>query len=957
MMMKKYILAIVLFGLAAGEARAQRIDRVTRVEPVRYEKRDGRLKILSCVRLSDAPTGKCTLQLGDERLAVESGSTGDSLLVWLPMIGRSDRLTLRSGRRELSSYAVQAPVPDDWGYFADGTIHIIQSSHQDIAWMDTPEYCRRERIEDIIAPALDMMRSDTTFRFEMEQTLNLMEFLEAHPERRDEVIARYREGRFAWGATYNQPYEGLSSGEQLVRQAYYGRKWIGEHLPGCDDRTANNLDVPGRTMQMPQILAKSGIRNLVVSRMREGFYDWYSPDGSSVLTYTPGNYGWATLVWKFFEKDAVTAFERLHPRSRLWSDYFRERHIPPHYAVMMSCDATKPVNFAPVIDEWNRIVELAEVPLPRLRCSTAEEFLAAVDVPEARMERVDGERPDLWLYIHGPAHYRQTAAKREAGVLLPAAELFTSIGRVALDGEWDYPRAVFDRAWMASIYPDHGLGGKNGEITDRIFGDSLAVARDLGRSLLDASLRGIAAHVSPGAGDRIVFNDLAWERTEVAYLPAGERPMALRTSDGRRVPVQRVQRDGRDCYAFVAERIPSVGYAAYRTEPAAKESASELPTGVVQGDNHYRNAFYDVVLGDGGIVSLRDLKRDCDLAETSRFAFGDVLDAGYTGNGAGEFNRIADLEVADQTRVGSQKASWRIVATGAVCTSFENAVQTAHARVIQRITLYHAVPKIDFDITLENFTGEHNRQYRILFPLNMKSASSRIHYEVPMGVAEVGVSEMKDVPGGWSWGGTYVHHPADSHPREIQNFISASGNGFGVTMSSCVAVADWIDPSRDRADYPVLQGVLLSSHKSCHGEGNWYHQTGTHTFRFSIFAHDEGWTNGYCSGVGANHPLEVVGREGTGGRLPARASFVGVSDPLVALTTLKKADDGQALILRLAEMEGRDKTVEVTLPFDVKRVVRTDLVEQGGEPVVGSGRRLTLRLGHHAIETFKLELR
>ena len=276
--------------------------------------------------------------------------------------------------------------------------------------------------------------------------------------------------------------------------------------------------------------------------------------------------------------------------------------------------------------------------------------------------------------------------------------------------------------------------------------------------------------------------------------------------------------------------------------------------------------------------------------------------------------------------------------------------------MIQRITVYHAIKKIDFDVTLENFTGEHNRQYRILFPLNMKRASSRIHYEVPMGVAEVGVSEMKSVPGGWSWGGTYVHHPADSHPREIQNFISASGNGFGVTMSSCVAVADWIDPSRDQSDYPVLQGILLSSHKSCHGEGNWYHQTGTHSFRFSILGHEAGWQNGYCFGVGANHPLLPVAREGRGGDLEASCSFIRISDPLVSLTTLKKADGGNALILRLTEMEGVDKTVEVTLPFDVKRVTRTDLIEEGGEPVAGSGRRLTLRLGHHAIETYKLEL-
>jgi len=954
--MNKTLLAIALFGLAAGEISAQQIGRVARVEPVRYEKRDGRLKILSYVKLSEAPARKTVLQLGDEPLAVEAGSTGDSLLVWLPMIGKSDVLTLRSGRKVLSSKAVEAPIPDDWDYFRNGTIHIIQSSHQDIAWMDTPEYCRTERIEDIIIPALDIMREDPNFTFEMEQTLNLMEFLEAHPERRDEVIERYKEGRFVWGATYNQPYEGLASGEQLVRQAYYGRKWIRENLPGCDDRTANNVDVPGRTMQMPQILAKSGIRNLFVSRMREGLYDWYSPDGSSVLTYTPGNYGWATLMWKFFEKDAVTAFERLHPRSRLWSDYFRSRHIPPHYAVLMSCDATKPVNFAPVIDEWNRIAELAEVELPRLKCSTAEEYLALVDTPEAQMEEVVGERPDLWLYIHGPAHYQQTVAKREAGVLLPAAELFTAVNNVCLDGSWDYPRAAFDRAWMASIYPDHGLGGKNGEITDRIFGDSLSVARDLGRSLLDASLRKIADRVPEEAGNWVVFNDLQWDRTEVAYLPAGDRPAVVCTSDGRELPVQRIERDGRECLAFVTEGVPSFGYAAYRVKPVAKEPRPVVPAGVEQGDNYYRNAFYDIVLGDGGIVSLYDFEQGCNLAETSRFAFGDILDAGYKGNGAGEFNRIADLEVDDQTLVSAQPASWRIVATGAVCTTFENAVQTAFARVIQRITVYHAVKKIDFDVTLENFTGEHNRQYRILFPLNMKRASSRIHYEVPMGVAEVGVSEMKSVPGGWSWGGTYVHHPADSHPREIQNFISASGNGFGVTMSSCVAVADWIDPSRDQSDYPVLQGILLSSHKSCHGEGNWYHQTGTHSFRFSILGHEAGWQNGYCFGVGANHPLLPVAREGRGGDLEASCSFIRISDPLVSLTTLKKADGGNALILRLTEMEGVDKTVEVTLPFDVKRVTRTDLIEEGGEPVAGSGRRLTLRLGHHAIETYKLEL-
>ena len=58
----------------------------------------------------------------------------------------------------------------------------------------------------------------------MEQALNLKELIEEHPERKDEVITRYKEGRFTWGATYNQPYDGMHMGEQLIREVYFGKK-------------------------------------------------------------------------------------------------------------------------------------------------------------------------------------------------------------------------------------------------------------------------------------------------------------------------------------------------------------------------------------------------------------------------------------------------------------------------------------------------------------------------------------------------------------------------------------------------------------------------------------------------------------------------------------------------------------------------------------------------------------
>ena len=58
-----------------------------------------------------------------------------------------------------------------------------------------------------------------------------------------------------------------------------------------------------------KILAKSGIGNLFISRFGEGYYRWNSPDGSGVFTYSPGNDGWATLRWKFFDGDVAGSRE------------------------------------------------------------------------------------------------------------------------------------------------------------------------------------------------------------------------------------------------------------------------------------------------------------------------------------------------------------------------------------------------------------------------------------------------------------------------------------------------------------------------------------------------------------------------------------------------------------------------------------------------------------------------
>ena len=72
---------------------------------------------------------------------------------------------LFSASADAASPAEQSAFP---GYFHGGEVRIVSSSHQDTAWMNTPDACRHYRIEHVIVPALDIMRKNPRYTFCME---------------------------------------------------------------------------------------------------------------------------------------------------------------------------------------------------------------------------------------------------------------------------------------------------------------------------------------------------------------------------------------------------------------------------------------------------------------------------------------------------------------------------------------------------------------------------------------------------------------------------------------------------------------------------------------------------------------------------------------------------------------------------------------------------------------------
>ena len=860
-----------------------------------------------------------------------------------------------------------APVgPDiaaaaDWGFFSGGTIHIIPTSHQDVAWMDSPETCTWWRDTQLITPSLDILKEHADYRIFMEYTLMLKEYLERHPERRDEILRYTREGRLEWGATYNQPYESLLSGEQLVRQTYLGRKWLRKTLPGCDAVVAWNVDVPARALQMPQILSKAGIKYLIHSRFDQGFYRWQSPDGSGILSYSPdrGHYGNPHDLLQGTYDEVVA---KLSERLKVWGPYHEEHKLPPSFSVIDGRDFEQTSDYYPLMRKWNS----SEGNPPNLKYSTAAEFMESVGSREIAPEVIIGERPDVWLYIHGPTHHWAISAMREAGRLLPAAETFAAFDALLSGNFRNYPAEEFNEAWAEVIFPDHGWGGRNGDITDHLFRTKLESARNTGSRILTTSLESIASRVRTGTRGLplIIFNTLSWKRTapvECEFLNP-HASFSLIDAAGNPVPFQPIPYPEHlvpfkqeNTFAnrtvritFIAENIPALGYKTYYIAPSetGNNDSGDSNSG---NSTQFENNFYRITLSGGGIKSIFDKELGKEILKTDTFLGGDIFTLKSEGNGAGEFSDVQQPTLEGFDKMSAHNPEWKCKEEGPVRIKYEYREDMPHCTVIADVTIYKTVKRIDFDVALMWFDGTKSREFRFALPVNIERG--QVAYEVPMGVLEVGKDEIRGAAGE-----RYTTECKSVHPREVQNFLSVSGEDFGVTLSSPVAVCDYIDPVHTGSEFTILQPILLASRKSCHGWGNWYQQPGDHHYRFSLTSHRAGWENGMYFGIGANNPLIPIIQEhrSPASSLPEETSFVSLSSDNVIVSTIKKCDDDDSIILRFYENLGKDSNISIASYFPFSGAKRVNIIEDETGALPAEGRSIALRVGHNAIETVKL---
>ena len=60
------------------------------------------------------------------------------------------------------------------------------------------------------------------------------------------------------------------------------------------------------------------------------------------------------------------------------------------------------------------------------------------------------------------------------------------------------------------------------------------------------------------------------------------------------------------------------------------------------------------------------------------------------------------------------------------------------------------------------------------------------------------------------------------------------------------------------------------------------------------------------------------------------------------------------MVVRLFDMEGEDKDVELKTFFTISEAEHTNIIEEEGKTIPASGKSLETNIGSYAIETFKI---
>ncbi|WP_133161848.1 alpha-mannosidase [Deinococcus koreensis] len=798
-----------------------------------------------------------------------------------------------------------------------GALALSGHAHLDLAWL-WPIAETRRKAERTFETVLGLMDDFPDFTFNQSSAQLYAWIEEERPELFARIRERVREGRWeAVGGMWVEPDCTMSGGESLARQLLYGQRYFQEKF-GRRSAVAWLPDTFGFTGALPQLLLQGGVDGFFTTKLSwnettafpHDLWWWEGQDGSRVLAHTFKNDVYGAEALGSYNGDIAPAhLLRVSGHDRAASAPGWAGRAPETLFTFGLGDGAGGPS-APMLRRYERL--RAFPGMPALRHSRVDDFFGTL--PRSGLPVWVGE---LYFQLHRGTLSTQGRVKRVHRQL--EARLVEADAALAL-ARWDGQDVSRAHAELERHWKTHLLH----EFHDILPGSSIREVYAEAEPTLQAALRGATCvrnggQTGPGDGFT-VWNASLFPRPLRALLPAGLAGLELGGLEltGQPVATQDVE-DGTLVVApeVMVPPLGSVTLEAGRSRAPAEPGVTleETPEGVWLGNALLRvlvtpdgqlsrlvTAGGREALGAQGhrLVAFRDLPRAWEAwdvnPDTQDAALGEAL-------GAGEVTVLERGPLRASVQVSTTWRDSTLTQTIRVTAGSPRVDIHTHARWQERRTLVKAFVDVNARSETATFETAFGAQRR---PTHRNQPADAAQFEVPghrfadLSEPGFGLALLND--------GKYGH--------------SAYGSQLALTL---------------------LRGSLYPDPLADVGE---------HEFTYSLLPHGGDWTQGgvLAEATDLNSPLVV--RAGAGRTPPPPLSLEGVT---VALGTLKPAEDGQGLILRVYEPYGARGDLHLETGEGVQ-VSRTNLLEDEleGAPLLPRDGRWTVPVRPFEVLSFRL---
>jgi alpha-mannosidase len=764
------------------------------------------------------------------------------------------------------------------------TITATGHAHIDTAWCwplrETIRKCART-----FSTALAYMKEHPDYRFSCSQPVQYLWMKKHYPSIYEGIRKAVAEGRWEpMGSMWVEPDCNVPSGESFVRQLVHGKAFFRREF-GVENRELWLPDVFGYSAALPQILAKAGVDRFLTqkiswndtNRFPHHTFWWEGIDGTRVFSHFP-------------PVDTYNA--RVEARELEWA----ERNFAQKDRASRSL---MPYGYGdggggPTVEMIERIRRLQDFEgLPAVDFGTVDEFFTAA---ENDIEEPPVWRGELYLELHRGTYTSQAHNKlmnRRCELLLREAEFMdviaSQISSEDLLKEDPWPdRTPWD---VDDCGPE-----KKGSMT--------AKALDRAWKLL---LLNQFHDILPGSSIQRVYEE---SRRDYEVIEA--IAVAVRESGIERLMEKEETRDDFTVINTLAQQrgevivhggrakwvdVPSCGYRTYEMNPDSK-----LPEGVAATEIRETNKGWELsngllalcVDGKGVVQSCFDQIRERETLSGPANEFHLLRD--YPNRWSAwdiEASAMEDFEVLDG------EASARIAESGPLRVVLEGERSFGNSVIRQRIVLRAGSARVDFETEID--WRERDKALKVAFPLAVRS--EYVQCEIQSGQVQ------RSVHRNTSWDAARFEQP-------IQQWIDMAEADYGVAILNNGIFGCDVLGERVRL-------TLLKSASAPDPEAD----VGTHRRIFSLFPHAGATYDGGVieEALALNNPLIV--RNGIVPDAPEK-SWLGTDCSGLRLDALKRAEDGEGIVMRWVEASGR--SVQACIRCDLKGVKfsEADLLER-----------------------------